>query len=345
MKQDEGGKAEGAETTPGWQRAGLEADLVLDLPGGLPMHFRSVPPGRYQVGARGVAEALEPRMQVELPGGLFLGTFPVTQAQFRCWTASAGIDHANRFNGSDLLPADLLTWSQASDFCSWLTDIGAVPVGMVACLPHEWLWEVACQAGSEAEYANGDGEASLGETGWYAANSEGRTHPVGAKRGNAWGFHDLHGNVWEWCSNTRHGGATRGRRRVVDYLDACFDSEEAGESAAVADFWGRRTRVLRGGSGYSTAACAASAYRFGVQPVNRFGDFGFRVCLSPRPEPEQKASGASSPFEAEADGQGSERGGTPQRAPRPGAGADGGPDWGGLRSPQAPSRTSDGGET
>jgi formylglycine-generating enzyme required for sulfatase activity len=94
------------------------------------------------------------------------------------------------------------------------------------------------------EYNTGDTEEDLAKAGWYAANSGGKTHPVGLKEPNAWGLHDMHGNVWEWCQGEDPGGI----------------------------------HVLRGGSWVDSARWCRSAYRFWWWPDDRDRIFGFRVC-------------------------------------------------------------------
>lgn len=128
--------------------------------------------------------------------GYYLAATETTQDQ---WEAVMG-GNPSKFNGGDL-PVESMSWNDAMSFCQRLTQresaAGKLPKGYVYTLPTEEQWEYACRAGTRGDYA-GDLDAMA----WYSANSGGRTHAVGTMEPNAWGFYDMHGNVWEWCENS-----------------------------------------------------------------------------------------------------------------------------------------------
>jgi formylglycine-generating enzyme required for sulfatase activity len=108
----------------------------------------------------------------------------------------------------------------------------------------------------------------LGKVAWFMMNSDGRSHPVGEKEPNAFGLHDMHGNVWEWVEDDWH----------VDYKGAPADG-----SAWVDDPRGG-VQMVRGGSWGSRAGRCRSACRDGFIPEIRFDlNVGFRVVASSSP--------------------------------------------------------------
>ena len=92
-------------------------------------------------------------------------------------------------------PVLCITWHAAMEYCHWLS----TKTGKVYRLPTEAEWEYACRAGSKTAYSFGDDPAQIGDYAWYFENSMDKPQPVGKKKPNAWGLHDMHGNVAEWC--------------------------------------------------------------------------------------------------------------------------------------------------
>ncbi|WP_026416256.1 formylglycine-generating enzyme family protein [Actinomadura oligospora] len=159
----------------------------------------------------------------------------------------------------DLLPVENVSWWDTIHFCNSLSEQdGLLPAYRVHGdevewdrsaggyrLPTEAEWEYACRAGT-----SGPHYAPLDDIAWYRENSGERPHEVGTKQPNAWGLHDMLGNVWNWCWDL-------------------YDPEVYGAY-----------RVLRGGGWFDEHwSCRASARRRS-HPTYRVDDVGFRVARS-----------------------------------------------------------------
>jgi formylglycine-generating enzyme required for sulfatase activity len=273
-----------------WVQAARDADLTLRLPGGVPMFFRRIPAGRFLLGSRGYHHDEEPTHQVVIPRNFYLGTFVVTQAQYRAVAIRCPTLKKNpapsHFKG-DRHPVEQVSWEDAVAFCDWFKTSKSLPPGIVeARLPAEVEWEYACRAGSRTEYYCGDGEAALSGVAWFDKNSEGRTHEVDERReAHPLGLHGLHGNVWEWCSDVWDDQAYR--QRAAGWESRAWSEADAGIKKSLEIY-----RVLRGGSWFISAGICRSAYRFRFRPVVRNQCLGFRVCLVRGPADSQNRSGA-----------------------------------------------------
>jgi formylglycine-generating enzyme required for sulfatase activity len=216
------------------------------------LEFCSVPAGTFLMGS-----ALQPPVhEVTISRPFHLGVHPVTQAQ---WEAVMGAN-PSQFRGPDR-PVEQVSWDDCQELIRRL-DAGGK--GRFR-LPTEAEWEYACRAGETGTFCFGDDEARLGEYAWYSANSGGETQPVGLKEPNAWGLHDMHGNVWEWCQ---------------DWWDDYVAGAATDPQGPPAGFMG--ARVFRGGCWRGGADFAASAHRGGRGAGYKAGILGLRLVCEPR---------------------------------------------------------------
>nr|WP_249044503.1 SUMF1/EgtB/PvdO family nonheme iron enzyme [Crossiella equi] len=167
--------------------------------------------------------------------------------------------------GPDGLPRTDLSWLAALEHCNRLSResgytpcyrLGEDPDGLDVAwdraadgyrLPTEAEWEHACRAGT-----SGDRYGQLDEIAWYRDNSGGRLHPPGEKAPNAWGLHDMLGNVWEWCWDV-------------------YDATVYGPY-----------RVFRGGGAFDTPRGCRAACRRRSHPAFHIDDLGFRLARNAR---------------------------------------------------------------
>ena len=133
-----------------------------------------------------------------------------------------------------------------------------------------WLTKLNSASGAKADWNNADETKAVA---WYGANSDSKTHPVGEKRKNALGLHDMSGNVWEWCFDGYDNDPT-----VNDaaYTSGGFVVDPQGAPAASGTI-----RVGRGGSWGDNAENCVVGERFNRAPDVSFDNLGFRLALRP----------------------------------------------------------------
>jgi len=177
-----------------------------------------------------------------------------------------------------MLPAMQMTWAEANQFCEKLTTLERAKVGLPATaryrLPTEAEWEYACRAGTTTAFSSGDDESTLGDVAWFFGNSEGTVHPVGTKQPNAWGLHDMHGNVREWCSDWQSGHLQGG----FDPVGPAVGSDRVSRGGS----WGDQPILCRSAyrpSSESSSRSASSDPFYRSIPY-RSGNLGFRVARS-----------------------------------------------------------------
>ncbi|MBL8228344.1 MAG: formylglycine-generating enzyme family protein [Bryobacterales bacterium] len=174
----------------------------VPLTGAVTIQFVRLPAGSFVMGSDesevGRARDESPRHKVTIMRPFFIGKFEVTQEQ---WNAVMGGNPSvfARIEGWRQLPVERVSWDDAQTF---LKKLNAMQLGRFR-LPSEAEWEYACRAGSEKRFPWGDDAdyRQLAQHAWFYSRAEGRSHPVGSRQPNAWGLHDLSGNVWEWVAD------------------------------------------------------------------------------------------------------------------------------------------------
>ncbi len=250
-----------------------------------------IPAGRFTMGSppdepeRHKDEG--PQHEVELRD-FFLSRTPISQAQ---WLVVAGwqplpgeepwlrelhpdpvskLNDAERFLGHQRPVVDV-SWEEAMEFCRRLS----LRTGKHYTLPSEAQWEYACRAKTitpfhfgetiSPELANYNGNYTYGE-GQKGGYRE-QTTDAGSFPANAWGLHDMHGNVWEWCADHWHSN---------------YNKAPADGSPWINDKSNDSGRLLRGGSWNGLPGDCRSACRVDYLPGAQHDAVGFRVCCLPQ---------------------------------------------------------------
>ncbi|MBU0969990.1 MAG: SUMF1/EgtB/PvdO family nonheme iron enzyme [Proteobacteria bacterium] len=230
------------------------------------MKFIRVPAGTFSMGSpdseirRDTNEILH---TVTLTQPFYLQTTEVTQRQ---WLAVMG-DHPSHFKNCGMdCPVENVRYSDVQKFLKRLNEMEST---IYYRLPTEAEWEYAARAGTPSAFFNGpmvvEGDFSrnpyLDSVGWYYRNADHAPHLVAQKSANAWGFYDMHGNVWEWCSDWQ--------RPYPFQAEIDPQGAEFGEA-----------KIRRGGSWAHYPEYCRSAYRSWFDPEDRSPEIGFRVAIT-----------------------------------------------------------------
>lgn len=235
-----------------------------------------------------------PRHRVALTKPLYFGMFEVTQHQYSQIMAADGYEIPDQpadaklpENDPDVLdrkhhPVHDVTWINAVNFCITLSikenlrpnyirtgDMVKLVDGNGYRLPTEAEWEFACRTGTTTRWYSTEQPQELLSFAWLRDTSEGRTHAVGGLLPNAFGLHDMHGNVWEYCQD--YYGSYAGAATSVDPT-----------GPMIGEF-----RVIRGASWYDDSEGTRCANRGWLSQTHSLPSVGFRVVKVAGPTPPQ----------------------------------------------------------
>lgn len=198
-----------------------------------------------------------PQHCVTISQPFYLGQYEVTQGE---WQAVMGYN-PSYFKGDKNLPVENVSWEEVKKFIENLNMKETGQTEGTYRLPTEAEWEYACRAGSPGKYCFGNDEEKLENYAWYGYKRiKEKTYPVDQKKPNNWWLCDMHGNVWEWCSDWYDNG----------YYTKSPDKDPKGSD-------GGSVRVNRGGGWQNDAAGCRSAIRGTRAPNEHDGTLGFRL--------------------------------------------------------------------
>ncbi len=239
------------------------------------------PPGRFTMGSpRTEPERRmgEDQVVVTLTRGFWMAKFETTQGDWKRNMGKLPGPLTVELPAGDLLPVGNVNFSECEAYCRTLTELGrrtgALPKDWEFRLPTEAQWEYACRAGTTTATAFGDSLSSS------QANFKGRPYNggqlgpslsvatnVGSYPPNAWGLHDMHGNIFEWCRDWYH----------IQLPGGVDPDLYAAESSAMLNRTGDHSRVRRGGAWTDDGWPCRSAFRLRFEPHRRYDHIGFRV--------------------------------------------------------------------
>ncbi|MEO5339005.1 MAG: formylglycine-generating enzyme family protein [Magnetococcus sp. MYC-9] len=241
------------------------ADPGKSIINSIGMVFALIPVGSFAMGAdrhfdRQSADRETPQHKVVISQPFYMGKHEVTQGQ---WMAVMN-NNPSGFKGQSL-PVERVSWQDAQIFVQRLN---AKEGHQNYRLPTEAEWEYVARAGTETTRYWGDAAESMDRYAWYGfdqGNANRQTHPVGQLQPNAWGLHDMLGNVEEWVSDWY------GERYYTD--SPSRDPTGPGTGSY---------RVIRGGSWYNAPAYLRVTLRNNGDASHRYNGLGLRLVMMVR---------------------------------------------------------------
>ncbi len=232
----------------------------------------SLPGGTFTMGSRAGEKDEQPIHKVTL-SPFWMDKYEVTHEMF----TAAELPNPSHWQDDPRKPVERVRWRDAKQYCNersllegltpcydegqpgWPCDFSANGYR----LPTEAEWEYACRAGARRDYDFG-AVAKLGQYAVFAENSSQQTYPVGTKRPNRWGLHDMYGNVSEWCHDVY----------AVDFYASSPDTDPRGPELTAMDL----KRVIRGGSWKVTASMCRAPFRQGQRTGDTDACFSTDFC-------------------------------------------------------------------
>ena len=200
----------------------------------------------------------------------FMGKYPVTQAEWKVVATLAQInrklDPAPSYFKGDNRPVESISWYDAVEFCDRLSK----ETGKLYRLPSEAEWEYACRAGTTTPFSFGERITTDIVNYDDMDNCRRKTTRVDMFPSNAFGLHDMHGNVWEWCADTWHDNYDGAPNDGSAWINKEQNDNENNP----------QSHVVRGGSWINNPRFCRSACRNYDGPDLRSDSVGFRVVCS-----------------------------------------------------------------
>jgi formylglycine-generating enzyme required for sulfatase activity len=273
-RQDPGARSPSQTTTGPQSFLGVKGGDECEVVG---IKLCWCPPGRFLMGSPpGEADHRpdETQVQVRLTRGFWAGKYEVTQGQWK--RVMGALPGALTAGEGDDFPVHDVNYPEAEAFGRKLTQqahkTGELPKEWEFRLPTEAQWEYSCRAGTTTATSFGD-RLSRKQANFqgkpYNGAEEGpslkRAARVGSYPANAWGLHDMHGNVYEWCRDWYHRGLPGG------------DDPDLSTTRGAMNRDGTFSRVRRGGGWTDEGRPCRSAFRLRFEPERRSDHIGFRV--------------------------------------------------------------------